>query len=147
MIGSGVVRESELAVMEPFAVTLPAASTLKSVVVAKPIVEDEMMKVVGFQVDGRAARERFANGDVVPIPRLPLVARKSVEVPVMVLVPEKYGNCPVVPVYSDEVAILSEVAPEALVIEVKLEPVRQRPKVGLVVPTDERFAVPLPYMS
>lgn len=36
-------------------------------------------------------------GEVVPMPTLPLVAKKSEEVAVRVLVPLKYGNCPVVP--------------------------------------------------
>jgi hypothetical protein len=42
--------------------------------------------------------ERAAYGLVVPMPTLPEEARKSEEVAVRVLVFEKYGNCPVVPV-------------------------------------------------
>ena len=37
-------------------------------------------------------------GVVVPMPTLPLVARKRDDVAVMVLVLLKYGNCPTVPV-------------------------------------------------
>ena len=46
-------------------------------------------------------RERREEGVVVPMPTLPEVARKSEDVAVMVSVPEKYGNCPVVPVSCD----------------------------------------------
>ena len=52
--------------------------------------------------------ESCAHGVVVPIPTRWFVARKRLEVAVSVFVPLKYGNCPVVPVYSDEVAIVSE---------------------------------------
>ena len=51
--------------------------------------------------------ESFDMGEVVPMPTLPLIARKSEEVPVRVLVPLKYGNWPVVPEYRDEVAMES----------------------------------------
>jgi hypothetical protein len=50
--------------------------------------------IVSFPV---LPRERSVPGVVVPMPTFPLVARKSEEVEVRVLVPLKYGNCPVVP--------------------------------------------------
>ena len=40
---------------------------------------------------------RFELGVVLPIPTFPEAARNRLEVAVTVLVPEKYGNCPVVP--------------------------------------------------
>ena len=52
---------------------------------------------VGFDPDPPLI-ERFVQGDVVPTPTFPLVAKNSELVAVIVFVPLKYGNCPVVPV-------------------------------------------------
>ena len=51
-----------------------------------PIAEDEDARI-----------SSCAPGTIVPTPILPALARNKLEVAVMVLVPEKYGNCPVVP--------------------------------------------------
>jgi hypothetical protein len=40
---------------------------------------------------------KYAFGDVVPTPTYPAVERNKLDVAVMVFVPLKYGNCPVVP--------------------------------------------------
>ena len=69
----------------------------------KAVVE-EMEKRFARAVVDAAETERSETGVVVPTPIAPLVARKSEEVAVMTLVPEKYGNCPVVPEYREEVA-------------------------------------------
>ena len=81
------------------------------------------------------------------MPTFPAVETKSVEVPERVFVPLKYGNCPVVPVKSEEVAILSvsDVPPTNEPIVPELE--RPRPSESDEVPTLVRPLVPLPYKS
>ncbi len=80
-----------------------------------------------------------------PTPTLPFVLMKSVEVPVSAFVPLKYATWPVVPVKSDDVAMESDCEPPAL--RVVSVPERPRPRVAVVVPTDESAFVPFPYKS
>ena len=101
----------------------------KSVLVAKDAVEEPMAKsVVPEYVEEAAAMENLANGLVVPMPTFPLVAKKIDEVAVMVLVPLKYGSCPWVPEYSEEVA-MARVGAEPSTDQVP-PTVRPRPKEG-----------------
>ena len=86
--------------------------------------------------------ERVLLGEVVPMPMFPFVARKSDDVAVIVLVPLKYGNCPVVPVYREEVAMVRDwVPPELRVVRM---PERPRPRVAEEVATEVSAFVPLP---
>jgi hypothetical protein len=66
---------------------------------------------------------RSAPGFVVLIPSRPVDLRNSVDVAVIVFVPLKYGNCPVVPVYREEVAMES----------VEAEPPTNAPRVPVTV--------------
>jgi len=69
---------------------LPFLSMVSTVVVAKSEVEVEIAK--RFSVPPAApAREKFAKGEVVPMPTLPAVVINIVEVPTAVLVPLKYA--------------------------------------------------------
>ena len=88
---------------------LPSEETEKSVEVADAV-EDAIKNTFLFVSPLFALIASFANGDVEPTPTFPDVARKREDVAVMVLVPEKYGTCPVLPVKRDEVAMV--IAPE-----------------------------------
>src|ERR1043166_2120553 len=66
-----------------------------------------------FRSEDEAKSVRLFVGVVVPIPTLPEVAIKSVEVPTAVLVPEKYATCPVVPVIPAHAAAFAETVPSA----------------------------------
>jgi hypothetical protein len=68
---------------------------------------------------------------------------KMSDVPARVLVPEKYAIWPVVPVYSEEVAIERDCAVLFRVVSV---PERPRPRVAEVVATDCRAPEPAPYI-
>ena len=67
-------------VMEPLVVTLPALSTLKSVVVAKAAVEEEMKKGFAVRFAGTALIESVPAGVLVPIPRAPVEVKVEVAV-------------------------------------------------------------------
>ena len=70
-------------VVEPKIETAPVVVTEKSVEVAVPRVEEEMMKANGLLIEVEAREiERVANGEVVPMPTLPekvVVERREVE--------------------------------------------------------------------
>jgi hypothetical protein len=61
------------------------------------VVEAAIVALPAVWVISPPPTERSDPGVVEPMPRLPFDARKSELVAVMVLVFEKYGNCPVVP--------------------------------------------------
>ena len=73
-----VVSRPEEKVEVPAAVEvmIPVLSILKRVVVANAAVEDEIWKSVRLVSPPTAASESFANGDVVPRPKLPAEVRR-----------------------------------------------------------------------
>ena len=84
----------------PPIVVVPVLDTVRKLVAFTPLaeVDDAIEKSVPFELPNELKIERFAPGVVVPTPMLPLGARKSDDVPTAVFVPEKYANCPSVPV-------------------------------------------------